>query len=61
MSVEEASEEFNTIVEEVYKDDLTPLERTNRLCRCMEDVLKRRGLPLDMKLLDDAWEESCAG
>ena len=62
MSVEEASKEFYTIVEEVYKQDsITPLERTNCLRQCIEDILKRRGLPLDLKLMDEAWEESCAG
>ena len=62
MSVEEASQEFYTIIEEVYKQDvLAPLERTNRLRRCMEDLLTRKGHPVDMKLMDDAWENNCAG
>ncbi|KIM29184.1 hypothetical protein M408DRAFT_22993 [Serendipita vermifera MAFF 305830] len=54
MSVEEASDEFCTIAEEVYKPDgLMPPERTDRLRRCMEDVLTRRGFPVHLKLVDE--------
>ena len=60
MSVEEASEEFCTIIEKVYKrDDISPSERTNELRRCMEDVMRKKGLPLDMKLMDKTRESGC--
>jgi hypothetical protein len=50
MSVEEASEEFCTIMERVYNPDLAPSERTGRLRKCMEDIIERTGLPLDLPL-----------
>ena len=61
MTVEEASEEFCTIIQEVYQqDDIMPKERTQRLKQCMEDIMKRKGLPMDMKLLDETRSEDCA-
>ncbi|KIM20244.1 hypothetical protein M408DRAFT_82349, partial [Serendipita vermifera MAFF 305830] len=62
MSVEEASEEFFTITEEVYKNDaLDSPERSRRLRQCMEDLLQRRELPLDAKLLEEAPDDCCVG
>ena len=61
MSVEEAFQEFETIMEEVYKrNEINPLERTNALRRCLEDLMKRKGLPLSMKLVDDTRAQGCA-
>jgi hypothetical protein len=63
MSVEEASNEFFTIFEEVYREDnLVPSERTKRLRRCVEDILLRRDLPVNLKLVEAPQEgHSCAG
>jgi hypothetical protein len=60
MSVEEASDEFFTIVEEVYKpDDLSPSARTQKLRECMEAVMARRGLPIDLKLMKGHETDRC--
>jgi hypothetical protein len=62
MSVEEASEEFCTIIEQVYNPDgLTPSERTRRLRKCMEDVMEKKGLPLDLPLIQKTRSEGCSG
>ncbi|KIM23090.1 hypothetical protein M408DRAFT_28203 [Serendipita vermifera MAFF 305830] len=62
MSVEEASDEFCTITEEVYKQDgLLPSERTDRLRRCMEDLMTRRGFSIHMRLMDETQTDGCAG
>jgi hypothetical protein len=62
MSVDEASDEFFTIVEEVYKPDhLTPSERTHKLRECMEAVLSRKSLPLDTKLMEGNQIRRCQG
>jgi hypothetical protein len=62
MSVEEASEEFGTIIEQVYKPDgLSPSERTGRLRRCMEDAMKKKELPLDFPLTEKRQLGGCAG
>ncbi|KIM19665.1 hypothetical protein M408DRAFT_31025 [Serendipita vermifera MAFF 305830] len=62
MSVEEVSDEFCTITEEVYKQDgLIPSERTDKLRRCMEDLMMRRGFPIHMKLMDETQTDGCAG
>ena len=61
MTVEEASEEFCTIAEEVYNQtEITREERTQCLKRCMEDIMRRRNLPVDMKLLDRTQTGECA-
>jgi hypothetical protein len=60
MSVEEASDEFFTIVEEVYKPDhLTPSERTQKLRECVEAILSRKSLSLDTKLMEQNPTGSC--
>ena len=61
MSVEELSDEFFTIVEEVYKPKhLSPSKRTQKLRKCMEDVMERKGLPIDMKYTENANPGHCA-
>lgn len=50
MSVEEAYEEFDKIRREVYVDILSAEERTNKLKGCIEDLLRRKGHPIDLKL-----------
>jgi hypothetical protein len=61
MSVEEASEEFFTIVEEVYTpNNLTPVERTQKLRECMQKLMKKKGLPVDLKLRETLTGQ-CAG
>lgn len=61
MSVEEASEEFATIFEAVYKSvDILPLERSKILRKCVEDILKRKGYPMDLPLVDDTQKGGCA-
>jgi len=62
MSVDEASEEFFTIVQEVYTPkNLTPAERTKKLRGCMEELLKKKGLPVDLKLRGELPAGQCAG
>jgi hypothetical protein len=62
MSVDEASDEFFTIVEEVYKPDyLTPSERTQKLRECMEAVMARKGLPAELNLMGGTQTERCQG
>jgi len=61
MSVEEISDEFVTIVDEVYmQNGLSPSERTQKLRKCMEDVMKRKGLPIDMKFMEKATPGDCS-
>jgi hypothetical protein len=61
MSVEEASEEFSTIVEEVYiPQDLSPSERIQKLRECVEDIMERKGLPIDMKFMEKTEPGHCA-
>ena len=50
MSVEDATEEFHGICNEVYVDGLSATERTGRLRKAIEGLLTRRGLPVDLKL-----------
>jgi hypothetical protein len=53
MSVEEASTEFSTIVEEVYESSHpSAVERTQKLRECMENLMKKKGLPVDLKLYE---------
>ncbi|KIM26690.1 hypothetical protein M408DRAFT_72343, partial [Serendipita vermifera MAFF 305830] len=61
MSTEEATEEFCTIIGKVFAPvDITPEERLKHLRMCLEDIMKKKGLPLDMKLADEAQTDSCA-
>jgi hypothetical protein len=60
MSVEEASDEFFKIVEQVYKPDhLTPSERTQKLREFMEAIMARKELPVDLKLIEGNQTERC--
>ncbi|KIM19886.1 hypothetical protein M408DRAFT_172127 [Serendipita vermifera MAFF 305830] len=62
MSVEEASDEFFTITEEVYKHDgLEPLERSKKLRQCVGDMLQRWGFSLDTKLMAETPRNGSAG
>ncbi|KIM24801.1 hypothetical protein M408DRAFT_229318 [Serendipita vermifera MAFF 305830] len=60
MSVEEASDEFEDIIKQVFnpKDTSGP-QRTEALRKCMEDILKKKGLPVDLRLTEDK-QEGCS-
>ena len=61
MSVKEASKEFCTIIEQVYNPhDLSPPERTGRLRKFMEDILKKKELPLDLRLTEKTRPGACS-
>ena len=61
MSVEEATDEFFTIINEVYnRDNLGPLDRTRKLRECVEAAMQRKGVPLDQTLMEDAPAGRCA-
>jgi hypothetical protein len=61
MTVDEASEEFCTIMEQVYNPhDLSPSERTGRLRNCLEDAMKRKKLPLDLRLTEETRQSACS-
>jgi len=61
MSVEEVSDEFATIIEEVYKpNNLAPTERSQLLRKCIEDIMERKGIPADTKLMEDPRTGQCA-
>jgi hypothetical protein len=53
MSVEDATEEFHRICNEVYVDGLSAEGRTGRLRKTIEELLTRRGFPVDLKLGPD--------
>jgi hypothetical protein len=61
LSVEEATDEFFTIIEEVYKrDDLSSSDRTRKLRECVEAAMQRKGIPLDLMLMEEAPTGRCA-
>ncbi|KIM24750.1 hypothetical protein M408DRAFT_317021, partial [Serendipita vermifera MAFF 305830] len=61
MSVEEASEELWNVIEHVYNPGiLSGPQRTEALKRCMEGAMKRKGLPIDLRLTTNK-PEGCAG
>jgi hypothetical protein len=61
MSVEEVSDEFFTIVEEVYKPPhFSAPERTQKLKECIENLMERKGLPINLKLLEKSNPGHCA-
>jgi hypothetical protein len=61
MSVEEVSEEFCPIMEQVYNpDNLSPSERTGRLRKCMEVIMERKGLPVNLPLTHKTQPGACA-
>ncbi len=53
MTVKDALEEFSKICNNVYAVDLEPKDRTVALRNCIEDLLKKRGLPVDLKMGKD--------
>lgn len=54
MSVEEATEAFYWICEEVYfQENLGAAERLSKLRSCIEELLDRKGHPIDLKLCGD--------
>jgi len=53
MPVEDTAEEFHRICNEVYVDGLSAEERTGRLRKMIEELLTRRGFPVDLKLGPD--------
>jgi hypothetical protein len=61
MSVEDVMDECHRICSKVYVDDISPEERSLRLRQCIEGLLERRELPLDLKLGKDSRlsEEGC--
>jgi hypothetical protein len=62
MSVEDTTEEFCTIFETVYDNpSLLPSDRSARLRECMEDLLKRKGMPIDAKLVGETTDAKCSG
>jgi hypothetical protein len=61
MSVEEATDEFGAIVEAVYANKLNPTEKTEKLRKCMEALLTKRKLPVDLMLEDEKQDGRCVG
>jgi hypothetical protein len=62
MSVDEASEEFFKLVQEVYAPkNLAPAERTQKLRECIEGLLEKKRLPVDLKLRGETTPGQCAG
>ncbi|KIM23596.1 hypothetical protein M408DRAFT_332227, partial [Serendipita vermifera MAFF 305830] len=59
MTVEDASEEFCTLLDVFKGLDATPQERTQMLKERMEDIMKRRELPANTRLLEGAQPQSC--
>ncbi|KIM21761.1 hypothetical protein M408DRAFT_300959 [Serendipita vermifera MAFF 305830] len=59
MTVEETSEEFCMLIDVFKKLDATPQEMTQLLKESMEDIMKRRGLLINTKLLDVAQTQGC--
>ena len=60
MTVDEVLEEFVKIAEVYSQIDITPNDRTQRLKACLESMMERKQLPIDMKLLDGAQAGGCA-
>lgn len=61
MSVEEASAEFLTIIKEVYEPDHpSPADRVQGLRGCMENLMKKKGLPVDLALQGKVQPGHCA-
>ena len=60
MTVEEASQEFCTIAEEVYRQiDITPKQRTDFLRRCLEDLMKKKHMLIDTRLMGEKQIGGC--
>jgi hypothetical protein len=56
MSVEEAISELDIIVEKVYTNKLEPAEKTKELRNCIEGLLSKRNLPVDLELRPGSYE-----
>jgi hypothetical protein len=56
MSVEEAITELNIIIENMYTNKLEPAERTRRLKGCVEELLIKRKLPVDLGMRQEVLE-----
>lgn len=62
MSIKEATEAFYWICEEVYcQDNLKAAEKSGKLRSCIEELLVRKGHPIDLKLCGDQNVNDCAG
>jgi hypothetical protein len=61
MSVEDTTEEFYRICNEIYVSGLSAVERSAKLRKTIEGLLTRRGFPLDLKLGGDVrvTEDGC--
>lgn len=59
MSAEEALDEFRKIRASVYIDGISATERTNRLKNSIEEMLVKRGLPVDLKLETQEAQTEC--
>ncbi|KIM24761.1 hypothetical protein M408DRAFT_26728, partial [Serendipita vermifera MAFF 305830] len=61
MSVEEASDAFCDIIKRVFDpQDISAVQRMEVLRECMENILKKKGLPVDLRLTEKE-QEGCAG
>jgi hypothetical protein len=62
MSVDEAIDAFLQICEQVYSDDrVTAAQRSARLRECIEDMLAKKELPIDLKMTHHGSDrENCA-
>lgn len=54
MSAIEAHRELRIICSRVYLEVLSPEERSDRLKKCLEKLLVKKGLPKDLKFEQDA-------
>lgn len=61
MSVEDAIQEFGTIIDDVYAKGLEPAERTRKMRICIETLLKKRGFPVDLRLEEQRQGRRCLG
>ncbi|KAG8804310.1 hypothetical protein FRB91_003936 [Serendipita sp. 411] len=62
LSIEEASIAFDNICKRVYEPvDITAEERSTRLKSYLEELLRKRGVPLDTKMFDSMTHGGCSG
>lgn len=60
MTASDAAKELSKFCEQVYAPGLSPEERTSTCRKCIEDLLKRRGLPEDLEMgRNDRVQEGC--
>jgi hypothetical protein len=61
MSVNEVYDEFSTIVKQAYEpSDLSMTDRTHKLRKCLERLMKMKGLPIDLELKEESQAGRCA-